>query len=84
MTQGSLPRSFKAIRVGRLAVNHMDRRHSKINELWVKFFFYAKSHVHMLCQNDPYDTRKPPKMFQGDQSRSPSGRQRESLSLKNH
>ncbi|KAF7807856.1 uncharacterized protein G2W53_040017 [Senna tora] len=40
MTQGSLPRSFKAIR--------------------------AKSHVHMLGQNEAYDTRKPPKKFQGN------------------
>ncbi|KAF7821679.1 uncharacterized protein G2W53_027134 [Senna tora] len=34
MTQGSLPRSFKAIRVGRPAVDHVDRRRSKINESW--------------------------------------------------
>ncbi|KAF7800637.1 uncharacterized protein G2W53_044939 [Senna tora] len=38
MTQGSLPRSFKAIRVGRPAVDHVDRRPSKINESWVNFF----------------------------------------------
>ncbi|KAF7821480.1 uncharacterized protein G2W53_026935 [Senna tora] len=31
ITQGSLPRSFKAIRVGRPAVDHVDRRSSKIN-----------------------------------------------------
>ncbi|KAF7821455.1 uncharacterized protein G2W53_026910 [Senna tora] len=35
---GSLPRSFKAIRVGHLAVDHVDRRPSKINESWVNFF----------------------------------------------
>ncbi|KAF7821625.1 uncharacterized protein G2W53_027080 [Senna tora] len=34
MTQGSLPRSFKAIRVGRSAVDNVDRRPSKINESW--------------------------------------------------
>ncbi|KAF7821616.1 uncharacterized protein G2W53_027071 [Senna tora] len=34
MTQGSLPRSFKAIRFGRLAVDPVDRRPSKINESW--------------------------------------------------
>ncbi|KAF7807857.1 uncharacterized protein G2W53_040018 [Senna tora] len=36
MTQGSLPKSFKAIRVGRPVVDHVDRRPSKINESWVK------------------------------------------------
>ncbi|KAF7821460.1 uncharacterized protein G2W53_026915 [Senna tora] len=146
MTQGSLPRSFKAIRVGCPAVDHMDRRQSKINESWVhmqvkmkpmtqgylprsfkeirlargqifdgrrrespsvgdvqksithrkppekfqrdrsrspggrprgspsiknqrvvgQLFFYAKSQVHMLGQNETYDTRKPPKKFQGN------------------
>ncbi|KAF7821492.1 uncharacterized protein G2W53_026947 [Senna tora] len=34
MKQGSLPRSFKAIRVGRPAFDHVDRRPSKINESW--------------------------------------------------
>ncbi|KAF7821498.1 uncharacterized protein G2W53_026953 [Senna tora] len=58
---GSLLRSFKAIRVGRPAVDHVDRHPSKINESWVKLFFYAKSNVHMLGQNKAYDTRKPPK-----------------------
>ncbi|KAF7807782.1 uncharacterized protein G2W53_039943 [Senna tora] len=77
MTQGSLPRCFKAIRVGRPAVDHVDRRPSKINESW------AESHVHMLSQNDPYDTRKPPKKFQGHPSRSPDGRPRGSPSIKN-
>ncbi|KAF7821486.1 uncharacterized protein G2W53_026941 [Senna tora] len=38
MTQGSLPRRFKAIRIGRPAVDPVDRRPSKINESWVKFF----------------------------------------------
>ncbi|KAF7800881.1 uncharacterized protein G2W53_044630 [Senna tora] len=38
MTQGSLPRCFKAIRVGRPAVDHVDRRPSKITESWVNFF----------------------------------------------
>ncbi|KAF7821662.1 uncharacterized protein G2W53_027117 [Senna tora] len=37
-------------------------------------FFYAKCHVHMLRLNYPYDTRKPPKKFQGDLSRLPGGR----------
>ncbi|KAF7821474.1 uncharacterized protein G2W53_026929 [Senna tora] len=169
MTQGSLPRSFKAIRVVRPAVDHLDRRPSKIKEslvnifsmqnatciCWDKMkpmtqgnlpgffkairlargqifdgrrlgspsetshevsgqsdltaakssidddvdrrrsatlknqspmgqlFFYAKSHVHMLSQNDPYDTRKPPKKFQDDTSQSPSGRPRGSPSIKN-
>ncbi|KAF7821487.1 uncharacterized protein G2W53_026942 [Senna tora] len=53
MTQGTLPRSFKAIRVGRPAVDHVDRRPSKIND-----------GVHMLGQNEAYDTRKPQKKFQ--------------------
>ncbi|KAF7821633.1 uncharacterized protein G2W53_027088 [Senna tora] len=123
MTQGSLPRSFKAIRVGHPAVDHVGRPPAKINESWVhmlvqneaydtrkhpkkfqgnptcarlnlrwtttwiavggrrskinhprvNFFFYAKSHVHMRRKNDPHDTRKPPKKFQGDPSWSPSG-----------
>ncbi|KAF7807849.1 uncharacterized protein G2W53_040010 [Senna tora] len=77
MTQGSLRRSFKAIRVGRPVVDHVDRRPSKINESW------AKSQVHMLSQNDPYDTRKPPKKFQGHPSRSPGGRPRGSPSINN-
>ncbi|KAF7835451.1 uncharacterized protein G2W53_010310 [Senna tora] len=34
MTQGSLPRSFKAIRVGRPVVDHVDRRPPKINHPW--------------------------------------------------
>ncbi|KAF7807771.1 uncharacterized protein G2W53_039932 [Senna tora] len=38
MTQGSLPRSFKAIRVGRPAVDRVDRRPPKINHPWVNFF----------------------------------------------
>ncbi|KAF7821649.1 uncharacterized protein G2W53_027104 [Senna tora] len=38
VTQGSRPRSFKAIRVGRPAVDHVDRRPSKINASWVNFF----------------------------------------------
>ncbi|KAF7807832.1 uncharacterized protein G2W53_039993 [Senna tora] len=48
-----------------------------------QLFFYAKSHVPMLSQNDPYDTRKPPKKFQGDPSRSPGGRPHGSPSIKN-
>ncbi|KAF7821462.1 uncharacterized protein G2W53_026917 [Senna tora] len=35
MTQGSLPRSFKAIRVCRPAVDRVDRRPSKIIEPWI-------------------------------------------------
>ncbi|KAF7821635.1 hypothetical protein G2W53_027090 [Senna tora] len=66
MTQGSLPRSFKAIRVGSPAVDHMDHRPSKINVSWVNVFSYAKSQVHMIGQNEPYDTRKSPKKFQGN------------------
>ncbi|KAF7807865.1 uncharacterized protein G2W53_040026 [Senna tora] len=77
MTQGSLPRSFKAIRVGRPVVDHVDRRPSKINESW------AESHVHVRSQNDPYDTTKPPKKFQGHPSRSSGGRPRGSPSIKN-
>ncbi|KAF7821664.1 uncharacterized protein G2W53_027119 [Senna tora] len=38
MTQGSLRRSFKKIRVDRPTVDHVDRRPSKINESWVNFF----------------------------------------------
>ncbi|KAF7800471.1 uncharacterized protein G2W53_045127 [Senna tora] len=38
MTQGSLPRSFKAIRVGRPVVDRVDRRPPKINHPWVNFF----------------------------------------------
>ncbi|KAF7801109.1 ankyrin repeat-containing protein NPR4-like isoform X1 [Senna tora] len=34
MTQGSLPRSFKAIRVGRPVVDRVDRRPPKINHPW--------------------------------------------------
>ncbi|KAF7801085.1 uncharacterized protein G2W53_045212 [Senna tora] len=66
MTQGSLTRSFKAIRVGRPAVDHVDRRPPKINESWRELFFYAKSHVHMMGQDEAYDTRKPPKKFQAN------------------
>ncbi|KAF7821667.1 uncharacterized protein G2W53_027122 [Senna tora] len=162
MSQVSLLRSFMAIRVGRPAVDHVDRRPSKINESWVNFFsmqnltcicwvkmkpmtqgnllrsfkairfargqlfdgrrrgwlsdgdvqksithgdddvdrrwsaplknqspmgqpfFYAKSHVHMLSQNDTYDTRKPRKKFKGDPSRSPGSRPRGSPSIKIH
>ncbi|KAF7807895.1 uncharacterized protein G2W53_040056 [Senna tora] len=29
----------------------------------------AESHVHVMGQNDPYDTRKPPEKFQGHPSR---------------
>ncbi|KAF7821663.1 uncharacterized protein G2W53_027118 [Senna tora] len=46
-------------------------------------FSYAKSHVHMLRKNDPYDTRKHPKNFQGDPIRSPGGRPRGSPSIEN-
>ncbi|KAF7821655.1 uncharacterized protein G2W53_027110 [Senna tora] len=60
MTQGSLPRIFKAIRVGRPAVDHVDHRPSKINESW------AKSQLHMLGQIEAYDTTKPHKKFQGN------------------
>ncbi|KAF7800373.1 uncharacterized protein G2W53_044958 [Senna tora] len=77
MTQGSLPRSFKAIRVGRPVVDRVDRRPPKINHPW------AESQVHMLSQIDPYDTRKPPKKFQGHPSRSPGGRPRGSPSTQN-
>ncbi|KAF7821613.1 uncharacterized protein G2W53_027068 [Senna tora] len=56
MTQERSTRSFKAIRVDRPAVDHVDRHPSKINE----------SLVHMLGQNEAYDTRKPPKKFQGN------------------
>ncbi|KAF7821673.1 uncharacterized protein G2W53_027128 [Senna tora] len=48
-----------------------------------QLFFYSKSHVHMLSQNDPCDMRKPPKKFQGNTSRSLGGRPRGSSSLKN-
>ncbi|KAF7821463.1 uncharacterized protein G2W53_026918 [Senna tora] len=37
MTQGSLPRSFKAIQVSRPTVDHVYRCPSKIIESWVKF-----------------------------------------------
>ncbi|KAF7807870.1 uncharacterized protein G2W53_040031 [Senna tora] len=77
MTQGSLPRSFKAIRVGSPAVDHVDRRPSKINESW------AESHVHVMGQNEAYDTRKPHEKFQGHPSRSPGGRPRGSPSTQN-
>ncbi|KAF7807859.1 uncharacterized protein G2W53_040020 [Senna tora] len=36
------------------------RRPPKINHSW------AKSHVDMMGQNEAYDTRKPPKKFQGN------------------
>ncbi|KAF7801208.1 uncharacterized protein G2W53_044821 [Senna tora] len=39
---------------------------TKINESWCELFFYAKSHVHMMGQDEAYDTRKPPKKFQGN------------------
>ncbi|KAF7821477.1 uncharacterized protein G2W53_026932 [Senna tora] len=61
MTQGSLPRSFKAIRVSHPVVDHVDRRPSEIIESWVTFFFYAKCQVHMPGQNEAYDIKKPPK-----------------------
>ncbi|KAF7807887.1 uncharacterized protein G2W53_040048 [Senna tora] len=51
------------------SVDRVDRRPSKINESWVKFFSRQKSHVHVMGQNDPYDTRKPPEKFQGHPSR---------------
>ncbi|KAF7807828.1 uncharacterized protein G2W53_039989 [Senna tora] len=63
MTQGSLPRSFKAIRVGRQAVDHVDRRTSKIIEPWVNFFSRQFPRAY-AGQNEAYDTRKPPKKFQ--------------------
>ncbi|KAF7821634.1 uncharacterized protein G2W53_027089 [Senna tora] len=68
MTQESLPKSFKAIRVGRPAVDHVDRHPSKINASCVNFFFYTKSQVHMLCQNEAHDIRKPPKKFEGNRA----------------
>ncbi|KAF7821661.1 uncharacterized protein G2W53_027116 [Senna tora] len=37
MTQESLPRSFKAIRENRLAIDHEDRCPSIINESWVNY-----------------------------------------------
>ncbi|KAF7800436.1 uncharacterized protein G2W53_045167 [Senna tora] len=36
------------------------RRPPKINHSW------AESHVHVMGQNEAYDTRKPPKKFQGN------------------
>ncbi|KAF7821650.1 uncharacterized protein G2W53_027105 [Senna tora] len=67
VTQGSLPRSFRrsesvARRSTTWIVVHqksMGRRST---------FFYAKSQVHMLGQNEAYDTRKPPKKFQGNRT----------------
>ncbi|KAF7821614.1 uncharacterized protein G2W53_027069 [Senna tora] len=48
-----------------------------------QLFFYAKPHVLMRNQNEAYETRKPPKKFQGEPNRSPSGRPRRSPSIKN-
>ncbi|KAF7821672.1 uncharacterized protein G2W53_027127 [Senna tora] len=62
MTRGSLPRSLKAIRVGRPAVNHVDRRPSKINESWVNFF--SMQNLTCICS----DKMKP--MTQGNFRRS--------------
>ncbi|KAF7821670.1 uncharacterized protein G2W53_027125 [Senna tora] len=89
MTQGNLPRSFKAIHLARdqsSKEDDMDRRRQtplKNQSPMGQLYFYAKSHVHMLSQNDPYDTRKTPKKFRGDLSRSPGHRPRGSPSLKN-
>ncbi|KAF7821647.1 uncharacterized protein G2W53_027102 [Senna tora] len=47
MTQGSLPRCFKAIRVGRPAVDHVDRLLSKINESWVNYF--SRQNLRCIC-----------------------------------
>ncbi|KAF7821645.1 uncharacterized protein G2W53_027100 [Senna tora] len=65
MTQGSLARCFIAIRVGRLAVDHEDRRPSKIYESWVNFFLCKISREY-VCENEAYDTGKPPNKFQGN------------------
>ncbi|KAF7807791.1 uncharacterized protein G2W53_039952 [Senna tora] len=47
MTQGSLPRSFKAIRVGRPVVDHVDRRPPKMNHPWVNFF--SRQNLTCIC-----------------------------------
>ncbi|KAF7821657.1 uncharacterized protein G2W53_027112 [Senna tora] len=92
MTQGSLPRSFKAIRVGRPTVEQVDHGPSKINESWVKMKPMSQGNIPRSLkvirlargqifdgrrrgspsvgayagQNEAYDTRKPPKKFQGN------------------
>ncbi|KAF7821495.1 uncharacterized protein G2W53_026950 [Senna tora] len=48
MAQGSLPRSFKMIRVGRPAIDRVDRRPSKINESWVNFF--SMQNLRCICR----------------------------------
>ncbi|KAF7821468.1 uncharacterized protein G2W53_026923 [Senna tora] len=48
MTHGSLPRSFKAIRVGRPAVDRVDRCPSKINDSWVNFF--SMQNLRCICK----------------------------------
>ncbi|KAF7821617.1 uncharacterized protein G2W53_027072 [Senna tora] len=127
MTQGNLPRSPRQseLRASKASVDDdVDRHRSaklKNQSPMGQPFFYAKSHVHMLGQNEAYDTRKhpkkfqrnptctrptlrwtttwspsvgdpkksithgrkPPKKFQGDQSRLPGGRPCGSLSIRN-
>ncbi|KAF7821475.1 uncharacterized protein G2W53_026930 [Senna tora] len=71
----NLPTSFKAVRLERVQIFDGRRRASP------SVSGAKKSITH--GQNDPYDTRKPPKKFQGDPSRSPGGRPRGSPSIRN-
>ncbi|KAF7821620.1 uncharacterized protein G2W53_027075 [Senna tora] len=64
MKEGSLPRSFKA---PNRSPSGRPRGSPSQNQLVVgQLFVYAKSQVHMLGQNEAYETRKPPKKFQGN------------------
>ncbi|KAF7821609.1 protein ANTI-SILENCING 1 isoform X1 [Senna tora] len=75
MTQANLPSSFKAIQHKRGQIFDGRRRRSpSVDDA-------QKSIIH--GQNDPYNTRKPPKKFQGDPCWSPDGRPRGSPSIKN-
>ncbi|KAF7821470.1 uncharacterized protein G2W53_026925 [Senna tora] len=75
MTQGNIPRCFKAIRLARGQIFDGRRRGSpSVSDA-------KKSITH--SQNDFYATRKTPKKFQDDPSRSSGGRPRGSPSIKN-
>ncbi|KAF7807888.1 uncharacterized protein G2W53_040049 [Senna tora] len=88
MTQGSLPRSFKPIRLARGQIID-GRRHGSPsvavtqNQSLMGQLFSRQNLTAYAESNDPYDTRKPPKKFQGHPSRSPGGRPRGSPSTQN-
>ncbi|KAF7821472.1 uncharacterized protein G2W53_026927 [Senna tora] len=72
MTQRNLPRSFKAIQLEHGQIFDVRRRglpsfgDAQKSITHGSTFFYAKSQVHMRGQNEAVDTKKPPKIFQGN------------------